>query len=254
MSNLELGRYNGTLIVFTDENKINLTDMWKAGDGRASQSPYEWLRHTDTVRFLESLDKKVNTGDTLFEVVTTTRGGTNPGTWGHYQVAIRYAQYLNDDFAMWVTEVVKEKIETQGVPSEPFQIPKTFAEALMLAGRQAEQMALDAPKVQVYNEIMSSEGLTDLTTAFKNMGLHPNHMMRWCRSKGYLYYGSGGGSSPINLPMTQYIKQGLFEIISISKKTGFNKQTMLTPKGIDYFTQKKLDGWIPYNVYIKVTA
>ncbi|MCP3872250.1 MAG: KilA-N domain-containing protein [Desulfobacteraceae bacterium] len=33
----------------------------------------------------------------------TRRGRTNPGTWGHWQVALKYAQYLSPEFAIWCT-------------------------------------------------------------------------------------------------------------------------------------------------------
>ncbi len=58
--NKQLGTYNNTAIIFTDDNKINLTDMWNASDGRAGQQPKHWSTLVSTEKFLESLGNQLN--------------------------------------------------------------------------------------------------------------------------------------------------------------------------------------------------
>lgn len=81
--------------------------MWRAEDGKNSQRPVRWLAQIDTVKFLETLENKLKVPGKDFDLVTTKRGGTNPGTWGHYQVALAYAKYLSPEFHIWCNEVVK---------------------------------------------------------------------------------------------------------------------------------------------------
>ena len=64
---------------------------WKAADGRNSQAPKFWLRQEGTQRFMKSLEKKLKvTEDHLLE----TASGFGGGTWGHYQIALAYANNI----------------------------------------------------------------------------------------------------------------------------------------------------------------
>jgi hypothetical protein len=114
----ELGTYNDTTLTFTHDKKISLTDMWRAADGAYSQRPTVWLDQEGTKRFLESLEKRFNVTENDIALVKAVRGGTNPGTWGHYQIALAYAKYLSPEFHIWCNEVVKERIEKQGGPKQ----------------------------------------------------------------------------------------------------------------------------------------
>jgi hypothetical protein len=53
--------FQGTPIRRTDE-RVNLTDMWRAAGSDKAKSPYEWLRQDGTVQFLEYLGETLNTG------------------------------------------------------------------------------------------------------------------------------------------------------------------------------------------------
>ena len=58
--------------------------MWKAVGGDKSQQPFAWLRLPHTVKFIDSLKKKLNTGK--IPVLKTLKGRYG-GTYAHWQIA-----------------------------------------------------------------------------------------------------------------------------------------------------------------------
>ncbi len=59
-------------------------------------------------------------------------------------------------------------------PKGPFKIPQTYAEALMLAGRQAEQIELDAPKLEAYDDYDFGDADYCLLDGLKMAGYRKN--------------------------------------------------------------------------------
>jgi hypothetical protein len=83
--------------------------MWKASGSAHVQRPNVWAGLPATKKFMESLAKKVHC--LIIELCFSQRGGKNPGTWAHWQLALAYAKYLSPEFHMWANEVVKERME-----------------------------------------------------------------------------------------------------------------------------------------------
>lgn len=241
-----LGTYNDTTLVFTHDKKINLTDMWRAADGTASQRPANWLDLEGTRNFLESLKEKLNVEKTY--ILEKTRG-VGGGTWGHYQVALAYAKYLSPEFHIWCNEVVKERIETQGVPKEAlhrFKIPQTLSEALRLAADQAHQLELQAPKVEAYDHFMDTDSVWNLMEGFKSIGLHPKLMINWCCFSGYL---RRDRFRVLQAYMT-HLTSGIFVKKIRTAKNGNFDQTLITQKGLDYFTRMIKNNEIPAEILV----
>lgn len=76
--------------------------MAKAFDKR----PIIWLQSKSTEEFLNELSKVRNL--TLADLVQVTRGGDNPGTWMHEDVAMEFARWLHPGFAIWCNDRIKE--------------------------------------------------------------------------------------------------------------------------------------------------
>lgn len=81
---------------------VNATEMAKAFDKR----PIIWLQSKSTEEFLNELSKVRNL--TLADLVQVTRGGDNPGTWMHEDVAMEFARWLHPGFAIWCNDRIKE--------------------------------------------------------------------------------------------------------------------------------------------------
>ena len=55
----------------------------------------------------------------MADLLTVKRGGDNPGTWAHRLVAIRVAQKLNSDLAVWVDMRVDELLKYGMTATQP---------------------------------------------------------------------------------------------------------------------------------------
>lgn len=107
--------YQGKAISFEAEI-ISLTDMWKAAGSDPSKRPAYWLRQDATVEFIEHL--KSNVIQDHIDLVVTERGGTSPGTWTHWQIAMAYGKYLSPEFHAWCNTVVRQHFQGKS-PSPP---------------------------------------------------------------------------------------------------------------------------------------
>lgn len=99
---------------------FNLTMMAKKY-GRQN-SPGNWLRTDESKRYLKafSVSHKCDTAD-LLEV---RQGGTpeKQGTWANdYRVAVRFAQWLDMNFAIAVDELIYKLLTKQATVVEPFK-------------------------------------------------------------------------------------------------------------------------------------
>lgn len=103
-NSIQIFQYNGSPITFNtgDSVMVNATEMAKAFDKR----PIIWLQSKSTEEFLNELSKVRNL--TLADLVQVTRGGDNPGTWMHEDVAMEFARWLHPGFAIWCNDRIKE--------------------------------------------------------------------------------------------------------------------------------------------------
>lgn len=102
MKNMIPAAYNGHDIQFTEDGWFNATEV-AASFGKET---YEWLRLPETERYIAALCKKYEAGKSRF--VKTRKGGAGGGgsTWLHPKLAVRFAQWLDMDFAIWCDEQV----------------------------------------------------------------------------------------------------------------------------------------------------
>lgn len=80
---------------------------------RFGRLPNDWLRLPGTVSYLAAFKRKYGNIPHL-----KTRRGVGGGTWLHPKLAVRFAQWLNDDFAVWCDEqidtIVRNNIRAEG--------------------------------------------------------------------------------------------------------------------------------------------
>jgi len=128
-----------------------------------------------------------------------------------------------------------------------FKIPQTYAEALMLAGKLAEKIELDAPKVQ-YHDTVKEIGTGVLLGTFSKI-LAPeiitgqNTLFRYLRDEGILQSRKGPLDPTWNMPYQQFLDQGFFTIKegtrkSTSEGTKFTYTTYITGRGQIWLTKK----------------
>jgi hypothetical protein len=106
--------FNGAIISDRDE-KLNLTDMWRAAGSPDSKKPVVWLRTKSVRDFADHLASSPVYGDDYHLIEATAgRGGS---TWAHWQVGLAYAKHLSPEFHAWANQVVRERMERRGVPN-----------------------------------------------------------------------------------------------------------------------------------------
>lgn len=102
--NLITATYQDRPILFTENGWFNATDVAKS----YGKEPSEWLRLPSTVEYLAALERK--SGKIPYY---TTRRGRNGGTWLHPKLGVRFAQWLDVDFAVWCDEQIDALLRGQ---------------------------------------------------------------------------------------------------------------------------------------------
>lgn len=111
-SAIKVWEYQGKAVHARPDEKINLTDMWRAAGADPSRQPAKFLSHEGTLRFVGHLKTLLGK-----ESLVETKEGRGGGTWAHWHLALDYASYLDDDFHVWCNEVIRR--EMQRAPAEP---------------------------------------------------------------------------------------------------------------------------------------
>lgn len=110
------------------------------------------------------------------------------------------------------------------------QVPQTYAQALLEAGRLAleleqkqKQIEVMEPKAIAYDKFMEADGTYTTTNACKMLGLKRNKVFEVLRDKGLVYKNKTEATQ-------KAIDRGLFKQVL---KNGYPTM-VITPKGIDY--------------------
>ena len=119
MTNL-IKNWNDQAIRIRSDRYVSLTDMAQASGKLFA----DWSRQAKTKSYLETLS--VVMGIPITGLVQVIQGGKaqNQGTWGHPKVALRFAQWCSDDFAVQVDFWIDELLTTGKVELANSQ-PKT---------------------------------------------------------------------------------------------------------------------------------
>lgn len=103
--------------IHSDGEMISLTDLWKESGSIANKELKDWLRKESTDSFIESASKILKVEK--IHLIKIKRG-KNGGTWGHKQIALEYAQYLDPKLAVMVNSIFFERIEEEKNPEKIF--------------------------------------------------------------------------------------------------------------------------------------
>ncbi|EDP2938650.1 antirepressor, BRO family protein [Campylobacter jejuni] len=145
-------------------------------------------------------------------------------------------------FRMWVNKEVLPSIRKNGEYN--LKIPKTYAEALLEAGRLAlENERLQAlqienkPKIEAFEALMSSNDLIDFLEFSKIIKIGRTTLFSKLRKLRILMRD--------NMPYQEYITRGYFKCVENAFTQNNIKRiytkTMITAKGQDYLVRKLKD-------------
>ena len=175
MSNL-IKSWNDRAIRIRSDRYVSLTDMAQASGKLFGH----WNNLKSTKSYLKALKSVIQIEIT--DLVQVIQGGDpqNQGTWGHPKVAIRFAQWCSDEFAVQVDIWTDELMTTGKVELASTQpaLPQTFSEALRslaaeIEAKEAlkEEIKVLQPKADVYDSVMDSETWLDVRELFKCLAI-----------------------------------------------------------------------------------
>lgn len=106
---------------------VNATEMGKP----FGKSPKDFLRTQSAQEYITAFSARLKCLPT--DLVQVVNGGNNFGTWFHQKIALRFAQWLSPEFAIWVDEKIEElltKGRTEIAPASPLSLARQMLEAM----------------------------------------------------------------------------------------------------------------------------
>ena len=188
------------------------------------------------------------------DLLKVTKGnhsdGREQGTWAHQKVAIRVAQKLSTDFAIWVDDKIEELLTTGSASLQPqlpnFNNPAEAARAWADQYEKNQTLALEnekkqkqidklQPKADFADAAFKAEGKVDIGQAAKILGLPfgRNTLFKKLREVGVFF-------KERNEPKQQYIVAGYFEMTLLppihrdSHPDILCQKVFCKPKGLAY--------------------
>lgn len=249
------GKTNVRMRVISDRNiQVCVTDFAKAFPGKNlgkivnSQEIQEYVSKLSEITNVISAD-----------LLQVTKGGnpTEQGTWANSKVALRIAQKLSTDFAIWVDGHVEELL-TKGKTSV-YSMPQTYAEALreladqaeknerlMLENRrQADKIVEDAPKVVFADAVQASRDnilIRQLVKFIQQNGVRMGELelFEWMHRHGYLCKVGKNPHVPTRKSMDLQVMVQKENVVVTGTVTFTSITPLITPKGQMYFLNKHL--------------
>lgn len=235
--------YNGSSVSFAkgESVKVNATEMAKTFNKR----PIDWLQNKQTEEFLNELAKVRKS--TLADLVQVTRGGDNPGTWMHEDVALEFARWLSPAFAIWCNDHIKELLTT-GVTTVA-EDDAAIAHAMEILNRRLEQAKAEkqlleaktqeqeriiteqAPQVEYFQRVLSSESTYTVTQIAKEFGMGAETLNRKLREMGVQYKQNGQWLLKAKYQDKGYTSTITREYIGATGKVHTSQQTVWTETG-----------------------
>lgn len=234
--------YSGNEVTFKTSDGvtyINATEMGKS----FGKQPVHWLNQSGTNEFISELSKLRNRS--LADLVVVIKGGVNPGTWMHEDVALEFSRWLSPAFSIWCNDKIKELINTGSTSLEQFNIPKTYAEALRLAAdlndkveEQEKQLKIQEPKVEYVDKLLKSETSFSTTELAADFGMSAIKFNKLLIEKGVIRKMRTG-----YVLCSAYLNRGYEYMLPIEKEGQSKRQLRWTERGrafIHYLLDKPM--------------
>lgn len=135
---------------------------------------------------------------------------------GLYSMILRSDKPAARAFKRWITHDVLPAIRRAGGYQAPgWDVPKTFAGALALAARQAQELeektgeiAILEPKAAFCDAVSRAEDTHSIIEAAKILNTGQNRLFERLRGWGFLFRDGAG-----HLPYQQHVDSGLFRVV-----------------------------------------
>lgn len=190
----QIFNYNGNNITFQIGNgdvMVNATEMAK----NFGKRPADFLQNQQTQNYIQeyTVTRKTVTAD----LVKVIQGGNNQGTWMHEDLALEFSRWLSPSFSIWCNDRIKELLKhgltaTSNTIEDLLNNPDTLIKTLEVLKseraekerlqiqnqKQYEALQLSAPKVEYYNEVLTSASTYTTTLIAKELGVSATALNR----------------------------------------------------------------------------
>lgn len=203
-NSIQIYQYNGSPVTFQkgDSVMVNATEMAKPFGKLVA----DWTRQKSTEEFLTQLSAV--RGIPISALIQSVKGGNGiQGTWMHEDVALEFARWLSPAFSIWCNDHIKELLTT-GVTTASDddaaiahamdilqkRLEQAKAEKQLLEAKAQEQERViqeQAPQVEYYQKVLTSESTYTVTQIAKEFGWGPQTLNRKLKEKGVQYKQSG---------------------------------------------------------------
>ena len=238
--------YKGSQISFiSGENvMVNATQMAKSFGNE--KRPQFWLGNQYAKDYIEELSKARNIA--LADLVIVTKGGNNPGTWMHEDVALEFARWLSPSFAIWCNDKIKELMRT-GVTTVSND-DEAIAYAMQVLNKRLEQsrqekamleqqnnlltneIKTQAPKVQYVDNVLQSPNTYTSTQMAKELNMRTAEQLhKKLTEKGIMFRQSGQWMLTARYCEKGYTKNRTTVYTCSDGSQGTNTITVWTEKG-----------------------
>lgn len=154
-----------------------------------------------------------------------------------YRLIVRSKLEAADEFESWIFDEIMPTIENTGAYIEPGQEQKMvnyYFSSLSsdLQGQIVnELMEKNKELQQFYDDLMNTEGLMDINTVGKELGIGEYHLFAYLRGKKVLFY----NKDKVNVPYERFRKEGKFVVKETPCHDGeIRAVTYATKKGLEY--------------------
>lgn len=141
-SNVIPFRYQGQSVRFNTDGWIDATEAAK----QFGKKPAKWLELPSTKSYMAALsrhlDLDVDVRKSDIKLVETSRVRGKAGTWLHPKLAVAFARWLSDDFAVWCDLHIDALLRGEHTERQQFdRACKALAAGQQWAGLSGKQLA-----------------------------------------------------------------------------------------------------------------
>lgn len=201
--NTQIFQYNDNPVTFRLDNGltyVSATEMAKPFGKR----PNDYLSLPSTNELVKAITRKSGIAEN--QLIKINRGGLNPATWLHEDVALDFAQWLSVDFRLWCLDRLKELLKygitatqptIEAIIDDPDNAIKLLTalkqeraekERLAEENRLAnEQIEKAAPMVQYYNKVLQSDSLITTNVIADQLGVSARRLNDMLVKRGIIY-------------------------------------------------------------------
>ncbi len=258
MNALQVFSYNGSDVSMTrSENGtvyVNLTEVAKQFPNK---NLTQIINSQEIKEYCNSLLKLQNYS--FIDLVIVSKGAPEKGggTWAHQKVALRVAQKLSPDFAVWVDSKIEELLTTgvttisnddeaiayamnvlqkrlESVKAEKRLLEHQNAQKDETIALQSAELKEAAPKVEYYDEALSANGTYTTMQIAKEFGIGAVTLNQKLRNMGVQYKQNGQWLLYAKYTGKGYTKSITRTYTRSDGSAGSQLQTVWTEKGREF--------------------